>query len=61
VKVHFFNYHNRYDCWIDLKDNNQASIIGSRSKAFGIGKKRCKVAAINAQLTEIIKSKPAVT
>lgn len=51
MKVHFFNYHSKYDSWVDLKDNNQVAIIGSRSKAYGIGKKRCKVAAMNAKVT----------
>jgi hypothetical protein len=54
--VHFFNYHKKYDCVIDLKDNNQAAIIGSRSKAFGMGKKRSKTVN-KATLSEIIKSK----
>lgn len=56
VIVHFFNYHKKYDCVVDLKDNNQTAIIGSRSKAFGMGKKRSK-ALTKASLSEIIKSK----
>lgn len=43
VRVHFFNYHKKYDIVVNLKDNNQVAIIGSRSKAYGIGKKRSKM------------------
>ena len=28
--------------WVDIKDNNQVAMVGARSKAFGIGKKRSK-------------------
>jgi hypothetical protein len=34
------NYHSRYDTWVDLNDKNQVTLIGERSKAFGIGKRR---------------------
>jgi hypothetical protein len=42
VKVHFFNYHPKYDRWVDPSDPAQVDIIGSRSKAYGIGKSRGK-------------------
>lgn len=50
VKVHFFNYHSKYDMYVNLYDNKQVAIIGSRSKAYGIGKKRSK-ANNNASLS----------
>lgn len=55
VRVHFFNYHKKYDIEVDLKDNNQVAIIGSRSKAFGIGKKRSKLLS-KTKISEILKS-----
>ena len=54
VKVHFTNYHPKYDIWVDLKDNNQVSVIGSRSKAYGIGKKKSK--NYKSKLSEMILS-----
>jgi hypothetical protein len=40
VKVHFVNYHPRYNTWVNITDNNQVATIGSRSKAYGIGKNK---------------------
>ncbi len=42
VKVHYFNYHPRYDRYIDPNDPTQMDIIGARSKAYGVGKSRGK-------------------
>lgn len=28
--------------WVNLKDNNQVTIIGGRSKAYGIGKRKSR-------------------
>lgn len=42
VKVHYFNYHPKYDRWIPFNDDSQIVMIGSRSKAYGIGKSRLK-------------------
>lgn len=39
--------------WVDLKDNNQVAVIGARSKAFGIGKKKSKN---KSKLSEMILS-----
>ena len=36
------NYHKKYDIWVDLRNNNEVAIIGSRSKAYGMGKIRSK-------------------
>lgn len=53
--MHFFNYHPKYDIVVNIHDNAQVAIIGSRSKAFGIGKKRAR--NINqASLSELLKS-----
>lgn len=49
IKVHFLNYHKKYDMWVNLQDNNEVAIIGSRSSAHGIGKKRSK----NTKITKI--------
>lgn len=49
VKIHFFNLHKKYDMWANISDNNQVAIIGSRSKAFGMGKNRKK----NAQTKKL--------
>lgn len=40
--MHFFNYDKKYDIWVDITDLNQVTIIGSRSKAYGMGKNRRK-------------------
>lgn len=53
VKVHFFNYHKKYDIWVNVSDSDQIAIIGSKSKAHGMGKNRKK----QAKLNELIKSK----
>ena len=42
VKVHYFNYHSKYDRWIDPNNPSDIDIIGARSKAYGIGKSRSK-------------------
>lgn len=40
--------------WVNIKDNDQVAIIGSRSKAYGMGKNRKK--HLNAKkLSELIK------
>ena len=52
MKVHFFNYHKKYDIWVDLMDSNQVAIIGSKSKAYGMGKNRKK----QTQISELLKS-----
>jgi len=41
---------------VNLKDNNEVAIIGSRSKAHGIGKKRSRHVS-NEKLSLMIKSK----
>lgn len=55
VRVHFFNYNKKYDMWVDLCDNNQVAIIGSRSRAYGMGKNRSK--SYRAKLSELAQSK----
>jgi hypothetical protein len=42
VKVHYFNYHPKYDRWVEPSDHSQLDIIGARSKAYGVGKTRGK-------------------
>lgn len=52
VLVHFFNYHKKYDIWVDVSDSDQVAIIGSKSKAHGMGKNRKK----QVKLNELMKS-----
>ena len=33
--------------WVNLKDNNEVTIIGARSKAYGIGKRKSKNSKTN--------------
>ena len=56
IKVHYFNYHPRYDKWIDFRKPDQMDIIGSRSKGYGIGKSRLKKKSQPMTLTELAKS-----
>jgi hypothetical protein len=42
VKVHFFNYHKKYDIWVNLKDKNEVAAIGEKSNAHGIGNRKRK-------------------
>ena len=56
VKVHYFNYHPKYDRWIDYNNSNEMAMIGSRSKAYGIGKSRLKKKSEGLTLTELAKS-----
>ena len=41
--------------WVNLKDNNQVTIIGGRSKAYGIGKRKSRNNKSN--LSQMILSK----
>lgn len=54
--MHYFNYHSKYDRWIDPNNPNDIDIIGARSKAYGIGKSRSKKKAKTLTLSELTKS-----
>ncbi len=54
VKVHFFNYHPKYDRWVD--PTTELAIIGAKSKAYGIGKSRSKNKGASINLSELAKS-----
>lgn len=51
VKVHFNNFHSKYDMWVDLNDKTRVAEIGKHSKGFGIGRRRSKFAV---KLNELI-------
>ena len=55
VKVHYFNYHPKYDRWVD--PYQEMAIIGSKSKAYGIGKNRNNSRGATSSLSELAKSK----
>lgn len=57
VLAHYFNYHPKYDRWVNYNDASEMAMIGSRSKGYGIGKSRLKKKSQNLTLTEIAKSK----
>lgn len=59
--MHYFNYHSKYDRWIDPNNPNDIDIIGARSKAYGIGKSRSKRKAKTLTLSELTKSTKIVT
>ena len=51
AKVHFFNYHAKYDIWVDLNNREQVAPVGTHSKAHGSGKKRGKqITQISAEI-----------
>ena len=54
VKVHYFNYHPKYDRWVDPA--TEMAIIGAKSKAYGIGKNRSKNKGAQTSLSELAKS-----
>jgi len=60
VKVHYFNYHPKYDRWVDFNDTSSIAMIGSRSKAYGIGKSRLKNKSQKSNLDELVKSRFAL-
>ena len=57
VKAHYFNFHSKYDRWVDFNDPSQMALIGSRSKAYGIGKSRLKKKSQGMTMTELYRSK----
>lgn len=42
IKVHFVNFHAKFDIWVDLDNKDQVAAIGTYSKGYGSGKKRNK-------------------
>lgn len=56
MRVHYFNYHTKYDREVNINDKNEVAIIGSRSKGYGMGKKRSKAAKNNPKIAELLKS-----
>ena len=59
--MHYFNYHPKYDRWIEYGNSNEMAIIGSRTKAYGIGKSRKNVKKDATLMAETVKSKHLLT
>lgn len=57
VKIHYFNYHPKYDRWVDFGDTKSFAMIGSRSRAYGIGKTRVNNKGQSLRSNELLKSK----
>lgn len=56
VKVHYFNYHPKYDRWIDPDWAGSIDLIGAKSKAYGIGKSRLRTKSKAMAYSELAKS-----
>ncbi len=54
--MHYFNYHPKYDRWIDPNDASSIDLIGARSKAYGIGKSRLRTKSKAMAYSELAKS-----
>lgn len=53
--MHYFNYHPKYDRWIDPNEASSIDLIGARSKAYGIGKSRLRTKTKAMAYSELAK------
>jgi hypothetical protein len=42
IKVHFLNYHKKFDKWVDIDNKDEVATIGTYSNGYGVGKRRNK-------------------